>query len=276
MTATRSRISSRAQVKSHSNLGRKHQQRLAQQILGKDNPERIAQAILGSQNRQRKAQTLFEKNRIQKTKKNKKQSERRRARGTPAQPYRRCMDWMVHSGDIHYARNSSSFYSYTRIDAKASRSLELGDVRALGIGTVFLQARKEADSDEVTGLRLHDVLHIPSMPCNGISFSRLQAANLEYETDVHGDFVAKNPSQVPMFHGMHEYGLYRLALDQDPIGESPLAVSHDEHDDLSNALSLSAKNTKKIAKLGQASRDIDDIERRDGFRPWKDGFEVEC
>lgn len=183
---------------------------------------------------------------------------------------------MIHDGDVHYARNASSFQTYTRIDINANDAMGLGDSRAIGIGTVFLKAKRTDDSDEVTGLTLHDVLHISDMPCNGISYSKLQDANLGFTTESFSALVVMNPSGVPLFHARHEYGLYRVVLDQEPVGESPLAEFDAESSDLKDYLSLTAEDTERIARLGQAARVIQDAELRPGFRPWKDGFEVEC
>ena len=47
---------------------------------------------------------------------------------------KRCWDWIFHDGDVHCARNSSSFSNYTRLNAANCQHLGLGKHAAIGIG----------------------------------------------------------------------------------------------------------------------------------------------
>lgn len=121
-------------------------------------------------------------------------------------PKSRCWDWILHSGDIHYAKNASTFLHYTKIDAYAHNiPPNSPPIKALGIGTVKVNAMRALDSENICEITLHDVLHIPQMPCNGISQMKLEEMGLRIWTGEEGLQVCE-PSGAWMFCGTKEKG----------------------------------------------------------------------
>jgi len=131
-------------------------------------------------------------------------------------PKRRCWDWMVVSGDTHYARNRSSFNTYRKINPGTYGS---PGVRVIGVGTVELQVRRAPDQSDTRTLVLENVLHVPDAMCNGFN-SRLLLGSESWSRDgVQGfDKVTREPS----WYGREFCGLNRLVLAGNPQGESPL------------------------------------------------------
>ncbi|KAL2871047.1 uncharacterized protein BJX67DRAFT_377657 [Aspergillus lucknowensis] len=74
----------------------------------------------------------------------------------------RCWTWLLVPGNMHYAKNRSSFSSYRRAPSKIDGS------RVLGVGTVELKVRRAPDDDRMNTLVLRDVLHMPGARCNGL------------------------------------------------------------------------------------------------------------
>ncbi|RMZ02038.1 hypothetical protein D0860_07377 [Hortaea werneckii] len=83
---------------------------------------------------------------------------------------RPCYDWYLHSGNVHFARDRSTFTSYVPLDATTLRSVAFDQtIGAVGIGYVELQVKVSPRSNEIRTLQLRDVFHIPTAPCNGLS-----------------------------------------------------------------------------------------------------------
>lgn len=104
-------------------------------------------------------------------------------------PDRPCMDWVVVSGNCHYARDKSFFKDYREVGVSAQNYAALADmVYVAGIGTVEIkvQARREAGSP-IRTLVLKNVLHVPDAICNGFAF-------IEYHK-FHGRKNTRDPSQ---------------------------------------------------------------------------------
>ncbi|KAF7192120.1 hypothetical protein HII31_06506 [Pseudocercospora fuligena] len=158
---------------------------LAQHMFSKKNRERA---------KQKSYETILNKRKIEKRWKARQGASRRNARRyfehsdeplsikihiKKSKPKKqRCWDWVVHHGDVHYACNGASFTDYTKVDAYVYNATNPGDpIKALGIGTVKINAMRAMDSDNVCEITLHNVLHLPSMPCNGISQALLEASD---------------------------------------------------------------------------------------------------
>ncbi|PKY04329.1 hypothetical protein P168DRAFT_290413 [Aspergillus campestris IBT 28561] len=80
--------------------------------------------------------------------------------------YNRCWDWLLTGGNTHYARNRATFTTYRRAPCKIAHK------RVLGIGTVELTVQRSPDDPRPHKLTLHDVLHMPSARCNGLSVDK--------------------------------------------------------------------------------------------------------
>ncbi|KAL3447998.1 hypothetical protein BJX65DRAFT_89201 [Aspergillus insuetus] len=82
---------------------------------------------------------------------------------------KRCFTWLLTpSGTMHWAKNRSSFRTYSRAPTK------IAGTRVLGVGTVELKVRRgpSPDEDRMNTLVLSDVLHVPNARCNGICLGR--------------------------------------------------------------------------------------------------------
>lgn len=151
---------------------------------------------------------------------------------------RRCWDWIVSSGNVHYAKNRSSFKSYRHISLEVQTSN--GIIRIIGVGRVELKA-KLPESDEISELVLKNVLHVPDALCNGFSPSRLKSSYFERGNNViGGDKDEEALCCVEEFHG-----LSRLVLEGNPQGESPLAQA-EQNSKLGFNLSLSLEEKDRL------------------------------
>ncbi|MCJ1386735.1 hypothetical protein MMC17_009861 [Xylographa soralifera] len=128
-------------------------------------------------------------------------------------PRRRCYDWMIVSGDCHYAKNRSSFTDYRPIQMTAQ------GLRVIGIGTVRLQVWRSPGASDTHTLLLENVLHTPDAMCNGFRSQFLGGSESWSADGVQG---LDGPTGQPSWYGVHFCGLCRLALAGNPRGESVL------------------------------------------------------
>ncbi|KAL4780901.1 hypothetical protein BJX76DRAFT_360422 [Aspergillus varians] len=82
-------------------------------------------------------------------------------------------DWILVPGNMHYAKNRSTFRTYRRAPGK------IGKNRVLGVGSVELKVRRGPgpDEDRPNTLVLDDVLHLPNAVCNGLCVGKYQERN---------------------------------------------------------------------------------------------------
>jgi hypothetical protein len=142
---------------------------------------------------------------------------------TDEPPRRRCWDWMITTGNCHYAKNRSSFKEYRRV----GKSIQNGVIEGMttfvaGVGTVELKVQTtHEEGSPIRTLVLEAVLHIPDAKCNGFSVA-------VYHT-VHGGStrLGLEPSGTdeeykPLWCGEQFKGLAKLVLEGNPQGESYL------------------------------------------------------
>ncbi|PCH00023.1 Hypothetical protein PENO1_050280 [Penicillium occitanis (nom. inval.)] len=138
-------------------------------------------------------------------------------------PRRRCWDWMVTTGNCHYAKNRSSFKEYRRVGKSVPNGIIEGTTTFIaGVGTVELKVQTSREEGSlVRTLVLEDVLHIPDARCNGFSVAM-------YHT-VHGGStrLGREPSgsdeeYQPLWCSSEFKGLNKLVLAGNPQGESYL------------------------------------------------------
>ncbi|KAJ9209828.1 hypothetical protein DTO166G4_8578 [Paecilomyces variotii] len=139
-------------------------------------------------------------------------------------PRRRCWDWMLVSGDCHYARNRSSFKEYRRVGRTVRTTMFPGDIYVAGVGTVELMVRSSPKKGSpARRLILHDVLHIPNAVCNGFCFG-VYHFRFGGSTRFGEDCMQSNDAEGhPLWFGEKFHGLERLALDGNPQGETLLS-----------------------------------------------------
>ena len=131
---------------------------------------------------------------------------------------RRCWDWMVVSGNTHYAKNRSSFKTYKEVSGTAQR----GRARVIGIGTVELTVRRSPRTNNTITLIMTDVLHMPDAPCNG--FNPYRKGNMKHSVGeiLQGTATIGNQNDLEVWYAKEFCGLWRLVLAGNPQGESYL------------------------------------------------------
>jgi len=165
---------------------------------------------------------------------------------------------MLHDGNVHYARNGSAFRSggYTKLDLPTTTRLDIEDFGAIGIGTVDLMAQRAVGAPDICAITLHDVLHIPAAPCNGISIEKLEAADVHVATGEGGCVMTQKQTTEQLFAGTRVGWLFRVALYGEPAEDSSL---HEMELVRPSAASLLARE-EKLVRLGDAARLFQDIE----------------
>ncbi|KAI9368239.1 hypothetical protein BJX61DRAFT_546737 [Aspergillus egyptiacus] len=132
-----------------------------------------------------------------------------------------CRDWMIVSGNCHYARDRASFTTYTPVHALLKNNIfnPHDEMHVAGVGTVHLVVpRGRTDPGSTHTLVLEDVLHIPEAICNG--FNPLLVGS---SMSAHGDYWEGADRQGrPMWFGLPFAGMGRLVLAGPGGGESEL------------------------------------------------------
>ncbi|GIJ90251.1 hypothetical protein Asppvi_009204 [Aspergillus pseudoviridinutans] len=135
-----------------------------------------------------------------------------------------CYDWMIVSGNCHYARDRASFTHYramphrTRVKNNIFNPQE--ELEVAGVGTVELRVCRTVRDGGASShvIVLEDVLHIPEAVCNGFNpllYGSSMSCNMEYweGADRRGE---------PVWFAVPYAGGTRLVLAGDPSGESEL------------------------------------------------------
>ena len=170
-------------------------------------------------------------------------------------------DWMLHQGNVHYACNSSAFTTYTKLTSSHSERLGLGAYGAVGIGTVSLAAPRGYGAPDVCTIRLYDVLHIPSMPCDGISIPRLTWAGTEVLEGRWRTVVTHGPAGALLFEAKGMLGDARRMLLEDRhrlcLVDQPEILSTAEEPDMDLPFSVGlVTDEKDMVRLGTPSREF--------------------
>lgn len=136
---------------------------------------------------------------------------------------RRCWDWMITTGNCHYAKNRSSFKEYRRV----GKSIPNGVIEGIttfvaGVGTVELKVQTTHDKGSpVRTLVLEDVLHIPEATCNGFSVAVYHTLN-GGSTRLGREPSGTDEGYQPLWCSEEFKGLNKLVLAGNPQGESYL------------------------------------------------------
>ncbi|KAL4900082.1 hypothetical protein BDW74DRAFT_171026 [Aspergillus multicolor] len=84
-----------------------------------------------------------------------------------------CRDWMIVSGNVHYARDAASFVQDTYIPVSAHLKSNMfsphDETLVSGIGAVHLTVPRGINDPATHTLVLENVLHIPEALCNGFN-----------------------------------------------------------------------------------------------------------
>ncbi|KAB8257964.1 hypothetical protein BDV32DRAFT_126468 [Aspergillus pseudonomiae] len=167
---------------------------------------------------------------------------KRRKRETP--PRRRCWDWVIVSGNCHYAKNRSSFKVYRRVGRMVPDATG-AETYIAGAGTVELNVRTSSKKGSPTrSLVLENVLHVPNAVCNGFSIGVYYATH-GGTTSFSPFFRGTDEQDSALWYGKPFHGLQKLVLAEDPQGESYL-----ENGPEILSLSLSVAKLEEILSAG--------------------------
>ncbi|KAL2859891.1 uncharacterized protein BJX67DRAFT_368559 [Aspergillus lucknowensis] len=144
---------------------------------------------------------------------------KRRKRETP--PRRRCWDWIIVSGNCHYAKNRSSFKEYRRVGRMVQDATGT-ETYIAGVGTVELNVRTSPKKGSPSrSLVLENVLHVPDAVCNGFSVGVYYATH-GGTTSFSPFFRGTDEQGSALWHGKPFRGVEKLVLAGNPQGESYL------------------------------------------------------
>lgn len=158
-------------------------------------------------------------------------------------------DWYLHGGNVHFARDISSFATYTALKDKFARTpnSSFPPKSMVGVGRVFVPVLDQ--SGRTVRLRLENVMHIPSLPCNGISRSaefHAPWALRTYQNDWCDTLLAAaEQSDNTWNNGHDEFFLLRRAT-EGHVGCSE-RKTRDPYDSLAMSVDQQTKETCKTA-----------------------------
>jgi hypothetical protein len=133
-----------------------------------------------------------------------------------------CRDWMIVSGNCHYARDAASFTTYTPAPPhtliKSNIFSPHDETLVAGVGTVHLSIPRGRHDPTTHTLVLDGVLHIPGALCNG--FNPLLVGS---SMSCHAEYwEGADRMGRPMWFGLPFAGMGRLVLEGGQVGESDL------------------------------------------------------
>ncbi|KAH8431659.1 uncharacterized protein LDX57_009315 [Aspergillus melleus] len=133
---------------------------------------------------------------------------------------RLCHDWMVVSGNCHYARDAEHFTTYrpVSVSLKNNRFNPHEELHVAGVGTVQLTTCRSANDPTPRVIRLDEVLHIPDAVCNGFNPLLVGSSMSCHATHWEG----ADRQGEPLWFGLPYAGGTRVALAGDLRGESEL------------------------------------------------------
>lgn len=147
----------------------------------------------------------------------------KKTKPTDEPPRRRCWDWMITTGNCHYAKNRSSFKEYRRVGKSVPNGIIEGITTFIaGCGTVELKVQtSREEGSSVRTLVLEDVVHIPEAKCNGFSvavYHTLHGGSTRLGREPSG----RDEEYRPLWCSEEFKGLNKLVLAGNPQGESYL------------------------------------------------------
>lgn len=162
---------------------------------------------------------------------------------------RQCFDWVVVSGNCHYARDQASFTSYQPVAREIKNNVFNPDdeLHVAGVGTVQLTVCKSPDDLGAHTLVLENVLHLPDAICNGFNpllYGSGMSCHQEY-------WQGGDASGNPVWFSTPFAGQTKLVLAGDPQGESEIIPGRD----YTLSLSLSPEEWQSILEQGHGDQD---------------------
>ncbi|KAI9933773.1 hypothetical protein ASPWEDRAFT_104267 [Aspergillus wentii DTO 134E9] len=135
-------------------------------------------------------------------------------------PTRQCHDWMVVSGNCHYARDETSFTTYRPVSRSIRNNIfnPHDELHVAGVGTVALHVCPSPTQFGSHTIILENVLHIPDAVCNGFN-PLLVGSSMSCEAEMWSGADAGGNA---MWYSRPFAGGTRLVLAGNPQGESEL------------------------------------------------------
>ncbi|KAK4896390.1 hypothetical protein LTR27_005602 [Elasticomyces elasticus] len=183
------------------------------------------------------------------------------------EPKERSYHWMLHEGNVHYARNASSFRSYTKINLRSKVYFGGETYGVLGIGSVELIAEDAYHKSRPCAITLHNVLHIPKAPANGISIPMLRKAGVAVSgSPDRWDLVRNDDEDAQLSWAVRIHNMFKLCLwdmEKMDLDWLPVPVELDTH---SPGSADCFADAHEVEKYGHAGRIIDNLEYWTGTR----------
>ncbi|KAL4785983.1 hypothetical protein BJX76DRAFT_322707 [Aspergillus varians] len=131
-----------------------------------------------------------------------------------------CRDWMIVSGNCHYARDRASFATYSAVATTIKSNIfsPHDEMQVAGVGSVHVPVLRRPDDPTPHVLVLEGVLHIPEAICNGFNpllVGSSMSCGLDY-------WEGADRRGTPMWFGLPFAGFGRLVLAGGVQGESDL------------------------------------------------------
>lgn len=174
---------------------------------------------------------------------------RKRTRHVPTINSRQCLDWMVVSGNCHYARDQASFSSYRPVAREIKNNIFNPDdeLHVAGVGTVHLTVCKSPRDLSAHTIVLENVLHLPDAICNGFN-PLLYGSGMSCQEEY---WEGGDTSGNPVWFSTPFAGHTKLVLAGDPQGETEIIQGR--HYTLS--LSISPEEWQSILDQGNGVQD---------------------
>ncbi|RDW72679.1 uncharacterized protein DSM5745_07851 [Aspergillus mulundensis] len=161
-----------------------------------------------------------------------------------------CRDWMIVSGNVHYARDQASFVpsTYTPVHTPIKSNIfnPLDEMVVAGIGTVHLTVPRGVNDPSTHTIVLENVLHIPEALCNGFN-PLLVGSSMSCLAD---RWEGCDRFGRGMWYGTRFCGLGRLVLAPGPDGQAESDLIEGREYTLS--LYVSAQEKAAVAEQVQA------------------------
>ncbi|KAK5711038.1 hypothetical protein LTR15_012684 [Elasticomyces elasticus] len=171
---------------------------------------------------------------------------RRREARRLDEPKERSYHWMLHEGNVYFGGETYG---------------------VLGIGSVELIVEDAYHKSRPCAITLHNVLHIPKAPANGISIPMLRTAGVAVSNSQdRWNLVRNDDEDAQLSWAVRIHSMFRLCLwdmDKMDLDISPVPKELNTH---SSGSADCFADAREVEKYGHAGRVIDDLEYWVGTR----------
>ncbi|KAK5129693.1 hypothetical protein LTR08_002962 [Meristemomyces frigidus] len=154
-------------------------------------------------------------------------------------------DWIIHDGNVDFARSRAAFHTYTAVDGYALSGNGLQRLPVIGIGWVKIPI--DLPYGYTPPIAVPNVLHIPSARCNGLSHDLLEKADCvstmpdpEDGAFVIVDYNNEVVGGLDKMHGSAASGREVVRVEDSPTWATPAS----RHATIQGSISISASQTQ--------------------------------